>query len=435
MSKQSVDDKKPKVITQEDMENAYDTFKKNLQRAMFYFIEDDKFVGTLFQEINLKTTLALPTAAMSFNPKTKTFEAYFNPFFFNMWDLEQQKGIIKHEIMHFTHDHLRRFDFSDKEKRELYNICADMAINQYIKALPPGGVNVNDFKLDSGEPFPKFRTTEEYIELIQNNKSAQDKVNQFKEKGKGNKKGTGDGEHTDDDGRGQHSDVHDWNELTEEEKKQAAEEMKTLIKRTMEKTQYGLDRVPGGIKDLLKTIDVFLDKFNAKKVLQDVIRKNASCSDRSNTWKKPNKRYGSYAPGTTLGKVPKLVIYQDTSGSRSTTELNVDRKIIDQFLKAGTRKCDLALWHTALYLKRKHKLNQELNPNEVQAGGTSINCVISDINANQPDLSIILTDGYYDWNGTKPKSEVLVVIVDKGEVNHPMKDIVKTIQLNNLKNN
>jgi predicted metal-dependent peptidase len=404
--------------SQIDRKKEYEDASRAVSQALYYFIEENKFIGSMLQEMTFKINGTLPTAALAFNKKTQTFEVLFNPTFFLKWDLEQRVGILHHEILHFTNKHLLRFQnaFSDKKLAAKMNIACDMAINQYIKALPPECIDVKNFKLNDGSPFPLYRSADEYYELLENNKDANKGEMEKYEKGEGN------------------NDSHNmWEELTEEEKKDLAQEMKKLIKRTMEKTQYDKSTIPGEIKDLLEELTVMTEQFNAKRILQDTIRKHASVSDRESSWKRPNKRFGRTAPGTTVGKLPRLNIYSDTSGSRSHTEINLDLDIINKFLKSGERTCQLGMWHTRLYLKRKHKLNQPLLKSEIESGGTVINEVIKDINKSNPDLSIILTDGYYDWDGAPPKTETIVIIVDNGTTEHPMKNIVKTLKIGNLK--
>lgn len=403
-----------------DRKKQYEDFNKAMAQALYYFIEENKFIGSMLQEMYFECThQKVPTAALTFDKKTKQFKIMTNPDFFLSMNLDHRVGVLHHEVLHFTNKHLLRFAnlFSDKEKAKLCNIAADMSINQYIKSLPEGCVDVAKFKLKDGKPFPRYKSTDVYLELLQDPEVQEANKDIFKKYEEGK------------DG----NDVHPWEDLSEEEKKELAEEMKKLIKRTMEKTQYDMSTIPESIRDLLQELNVITDSFNAKKILQDAIRKHATHSDRKSSWKRPNKRFGNVAPGTTNGDVPRLTIYSDTSGSRSHTEINMDLQIIAKFLKNGERKCDLGLWHTNLYRKRKFRLNDTLLSSEIEAGGTSINPVVDDINKSKPDLAIVLTDGYYDWNGVKPQTETIVIIVDNGTVDHPMSKITKTITVKNLK--
>lgn len=427
-----------KQLVEQAQANRTEEFKlfvKTLQRSLFYFTQEDPFIGGLLQELNFKAEYRLPTAALVFNKEKRTFEILINPTFFLKFNEDERIGILHHEIMHFTHNHMFRLQFKEgstnQEDNKVKNIAADMSINQLIKTLPEGCVDFKKWRLKTGQAFPPLKTSEEYYDLLsdqENQKQNED------EKGDGNNPNS----KTSNElgklkgGDGTTLDEHGWGELSEEEKKAMAEEMKSIVKRTMEKTNYDRSQLPGSIKEFLEEIETFLKKLNYKRILQDAIKKFASSTDRDGTWKRPNKRVGQYAPGSTLAKLPRLNIYVDTSGSISVTELNIFLRIIDGFLKVGSRTCTLALWHTTLYSKKKYKLRQQLDKSDIESGGTDLNEVIDDINKTSPDLSIILTDGYYG-NAKVPKGQTFFIISEGGNMEHHLKDKCKTINISGLK--
>ena len=420
--------------TKVDRSAEYKLFSKNLQKSLYYFSNENVFIGGLLQEMIFRPSYDLPTAALTFNPKSQEFMIVANPTFFNSLDLEHQMGVLHHEILHFTNSHVFRFSMErtteqGKKDAKAANIATDMAINQYIRSLPKGCVDVKYFQKDDGTPFPLFSTAEVYLELLKDNPKAMENASKNMEKDGIKIEGDGDAF-----GDGQTLDQHAWDEMSEEDKKNMAEEVKKMVKRTMEKTSYDKSDVPGGIKDLIEELDTFLRKLNYKRILQECIKKTVSFTDRSSTWKRPNKRYGKVAAGTTLGKLPQLNIYIDTSGSISVKEMNEFLAILNGFLKAGTRKCTLGFWHTNLYNKRKYKMNSKIASDEIESGGTDMTDVCKDINESSPDLSIILTDGYYDTR-VKPKNQTIVIISDSGGMNHPLKNDrnVKTLNMSGLR--
>jgi predicted metal-dependent peptidase len=431
-----------KKITQEERKNA-------IQSALFHFTSRSPFMGTMLTEMSIKYTNIVPTAAITYNSKLDNFEILLNDQFFCGLELNQRIAILLHEVLHFTNQHLFRLPFitKDNEERKLYNIAGDMAINQYIQDLPPGCINVDDWKDKSGQPFPKYKTMEEYYLLMRDGS---------KKKKQNGKCQPGEGEPQDGQGEGQSGqnpgqyenvgksnagdnlnkfstiDEHLWDQLSEEQKEQMLNEAKKMIKRTIEKTSFGHSVVPDTIKDLLEEIEVQIGKMNYKAILRAVIKKTVSCVDRDHTWNRPNKRYGVYAPGSTNGKLPKLLIPIDTSGSISLQEMNTFVGIMDKFLQVGNRSCELALWHTEVYHKQKYKLGQKIQSEDLQSGGTDIEPVLEYIKKATPDLSIILTDGYYDSSHVKPSSEVIFIISKGGNKDHPLKHLGKTIPLDAL---
>ena len=391
--------------------------KRNaLEQSLFYFGKKEPFYAAFLQEIIIKYVDFIPTAAITYNKKQDQFEMYLNAGFFCPMPLEQRIAILHHETLHFTHQHLFRI-FGEQfapETHKTRNIAADMAINQFISDLPPGGVDVKEFKLNDGTPFPLFKTAEDYYELLKNNQEGnKEKMKQFGEGGEG-------------------TDTHIWDQLTEEEKEKILKEAKKVIKRSIEKTSMSHDRVPDSIKDLLQEIDAAIAGIDHKGILKRAIKRTLSSMDREGTWNKPSKRYGVYSPGTRVGKIPNITFYGDTSGSISHNELNQFFSVVDGFLRVGSKTCFLGLWHTNLYYKKRYKLGMKLQEGDLQSGGTDPECVLEDIIRTNPNLSIVLTDGCYSDSAIKPLGEVIWVISKGGNKDHPLAHIGVTIALDKI---
>src|ERR1017187_3933256 len=212
--------------------------KELIQGSTYYTITQDPFLGGLVQELTVKfNETQVPTAGITFNKKMSKYELYLNPKWFSTLKLEERSAVLLHEVMHFTNKHLFRLPFLDIEdkERQLYNVAADMAINQYIRNLPKGCIDVKDWKLKDGNKFPTLRTMEEYYSLIKENQDAnKDKIQEYSEKP---------------------FDQHDWDKLSEDEKERMLKEAKDLLKRTIEKTVKDFNAAPDSVKDLLQEID------------------------------------------------------------------------------------------------------------------------------------------------------------------------------------
>lgn len=410
-----------------------DDKKKMLQNTIYHLTNQQAFYGQLLQEITVKYSSMVPTAGITYNVKAQQYEIYVNADFFAALKPKERIAVFHHEILHFTNKHLFRLPFLDKaipdEEKKKYNIAGDMAINQYINHLPEGCVDVKQWKLDDGSLFPTLQSMEAYYSLIKEEAKKQQESNDNKAKGQGSGSKGNVNEMMD---KFKDFDQHCWDSLDEETKKQMLDEAKKILKRTIEKTSYNHSNVPESIKDLLQEIEGLSAGINYKQILKNIIKKTVSSVDRETTWKKPNRRYGMYSPGTKIGNTPNLSMYVDTSGSISHVELNEFLQIISGFLKVGSRNCWLGLWHTELYYKKKYKLNQELNKEELQSGGTDLTQALEDIKKSNPNLSIILTDGYYSDVTIKIPGEVLWVISRGGNVDHPMRHLGKTILLDKL---
>ncbi len=397
----------PEVITSQRK-------KECLESGLFALGQGNPFYSGLLQEINIRFNDQCPTVGLMYNKKKQEFHIDINSQFFCKFNLVERSAILFHEILHFSHKHVFRIEGGKDKISMLDNIAKDMAINQFILGLPKGCVDVKNFKDKLGVAFPLYRTSEDYYQLLeQNQESNKEELEKF-----------------------QPMDQHLWEDLSDEEYQKMLEEAKKLVERTVEKSAYGHNIVPDSIKDLLKEIEQKVKDIDYKTILKKAVKKSICVTDRESTWNRPNKRYGTYSPGTRVGKLPMLSIYGDTSGSISHIELNQFMEVIFGFLKSGHKNCWLGLWHQKLYSKKKFKFNEKIDQNILESGGTDIKDVMEDIKKTKPNLAIILTDGYFDEYSIKMETQdVIWVISENGNPNHPMEKLGKTIKLGALLKN
>lgn len=394
--------------------------KSAIQGALYYLLNTRgaEFYGLLLQMMTMRYDSQIPTACLQYDLKTKTFQIRINPDFFLKFSTEERVAILHHEILHFTNKHILRFELMKvpPEEQMMLNVAADMAINQLIENMPKDCVDYKNWKMKDGSVFPALKDMETYYDLIKDNKSSN--KDKFQEMQSG------------EDGV---IDEHMWNELPDDVKKELLEEAKGLIKRTIEKSSHSYTKVPSSVEEYLQELESESNKLNAKQILRNVIKRTVSCADRHSTWTKPNKRYGVFSPGTKIGDLPLLQFYIDTSGSISVREANEFLAIMNQFLKVGVRKTTLNLWHDSLYYKNQYKYNTPLKREVFESGGTVVQNVLDDIKKTKPDLSICLTDGYFESSNTRITSEMIWIISPGGNKDHPLKHIGKTFALEDFK--
>jgi len=388
--------------------------KEALESSLFQLTTEQSEYAGILQEIGIIYDSKCPSASMEFNKKDNQYIMRLNPQFFCKMSLLERTAILTHEVLHFTHGHLFRYPKEEVEKDiMLWLISADMAINQYINNMPKGSIDVKNFKDASNNPFPLQKPMELYYELLKDlKKKAPEKLKQYLN-------------------LGESKDDHPWQEMSEDEKAKAMIAARQVVERTMEKSSFGFDKSTDFFKDLLQYIEANLNPLNYKKILQQAIKKSASSIDRKYSWNRRNKRYAEMAPGTKVGDSPRLDIISDSSGSISIKEYNEFMKVIDGFLKVGTRDCYLSFFHTRVYKTMKYKKGRKLAEDILESGGTDINPVFEHINKSKCDLMIILTDGYFDKASVKLQkpTDIIWVISKNGTKDHPMKHIGKTILL------
>lgn len=391
--------------------------KRAVEKSLFEISKKQPFLAALISQIDIIFDQSQKIACISFDKKKNIFFIRLHPENFTKLTGKEQVAVLLHEIMHFTHGHIFRINFEETaEKRRLQNIAADCAINQFIMDLPEGCIYPKTFGFDNNKTF------EVYYNLL---------LKMPPQEQKNESDGSGKPEFDS-------MDEHNWDEMTESDKFAMLSEAKKLITRTLEKTSRDSSNVDQVISDLFEYIDLKLQKINYRKILESSIKKTISHANRESTWNKPNKRYGVYSPGSRNGRTPRLAVFVDTSGSISKTELNQFFQTIDGFLKNGYNKCTLGLWHTDLYHVDKYRLNNGLEDIKIQSGGTDITQVMENIDKNNYDLSIVLTDGYYDKvDSFKVKNNNMIWIISDSkyhQMNHPYAKIGKTLSLEGIIN-
>lgn len=474
---------KDKVAPGEMVEVDVQKKKQCLQTALYEVTRNSPFLGTILQCMDIFYTHLVPRAGVMFDTNGKKWNMAINAdWFCNKLTDKNREAILLHEIYHITHKHPMRAPFLkvNPQRRIIFNIAMDMAINQYIKNLPrgcqscppiekqqqgipctnkdcPGSViAVEDYfdfdKAGNKVAWPKEKPFEFYYhKLIERFEENEDDSQDGNQQGQGQGQGSGQGEG---DGQGQgpgnnmpqEFDSHHWDGNSEEKDMMDATE--DLVKRAMQKRGLSMDNLPGFVKELLQDIEARRAELNYRQLILSAIKRHASGFNRENTWTRPSRRFGNKAPGTKNGNLPKLANYIDSSGSISVQEANDFLDIIDNFLKVGSRKCDLGLWHTQLYSYLPYQLGERVDKAEFnkrfQSGGTDVGPTLNHIFQTKPDLSIILTDGCYcdvdveSW--LRPGEhfpQVLWIISQNGQEDHPLKRIGETIKIpetNTMKN-
>lgn len=432
--------------------------KQCLQTGIFNVIKKAPMLGSILQCLNIEYSHIVPRAGIMFDADGKKWKMLINPWWFcNCLSDKNRQAVLLHEIYHITHKHPSRLPFLkiNKHRRTIMNIAMDMAINQYIDNLPkgcdqcppsdeqfkgekcenrlcPGGcidVNEYDDEDDNGlkTPWEKFQTTEYYYHKL---------IEKFKDSEEGESDGQeGDGEKG--NGMPQEFDSHSWDSNAEESEMLDATE--DLVKRAMQKRSTTYDLLPKHLKELLDDIESRRNELNYKQLILSAIKRHASGINRKHSWTRRSKRFGLKSPGTKYSELPFLYTYIDSSGSISIQEANDFLDIIDNFLKVGSRKCNISLFHTDVYHSREYKLGDRLSQDVWQSGGTNLEPVMKSIYKNKPDLAIILTDGYYEnveveqfLRSGESFPQCLFIISRDGKEDHPLKRLGETIIVPNI---
>jgi predicted metal-dependent peptidase len=411
------------------------TKQRALLTALYACRSQYPFYGAALQSLNISWSHQIPTAGVVFNKETRNWSLLINEDFFcrKITSDNTRLALLLHEIMHITHQHTIRVPFMNlsPKRRQLMNIAADASINSLIRDLPDGcekcrNANIEQIDLIHKEdnfadcpgkailpemfhevdangnkiPLRHGMTMEQiYLKLLALYEDPDKSENSEKDE-LGDEE---DGSNYDDNNQDKIPralDSHDWSDgdIPEKDIIDASVE---LIKRAMIKANTSYSNLPGAVRDLLDYAEKRKAELNYRAILQRAMRKNMPGNTRKYTWRRESRRHGDDAPGTTIGDLPRLDIAIDTSGSISVEEINTFLGVIDGLLTVGHRKCDINLFHTEEYLRRVYRRGDRLKQYEVQSGGTDLTATLRRVAKMRPNLTIILTDGYFSYVNVK----------------------------------
>ena len=380
---------------------------EELSRCIIQMLFKEPFFNHLLSGVVRVVTEEVPTAAVSFSGNK--LQLLINESFF-LKELRSQTNrvaVIKHEALHLLFKHLFRMDLG-KYDRSLFNIAADLVVNQFIGSwkLPDSAVTLRTFP-DLG--LEQNQTVEWYYEKLINLRDAGSDSNPSPKSADVLSKILDKTIHGD----------HSYWGLSKDAKGQvdayAAEtELDRMIIQARDRTPSKYHgTIPGEINTL---IDSLIESRKPKVDWRRALRIFATNSRRTyifSTMHRISKRYGT-RPGIKVKQFQKIAVAVDTSGSISDADLSVFFTEIDAMYRQGAEieviECDAEV-------QRTYNYNGQL-PTEVSGrGGTVFDPVFAFLRSNRLthyDGCIYLTDGYADEPTIRPPCPLLWVITAGG---------------------
>lgn len=373
-----------------------------LARATKTLMLSEPFYGYFLMGLNKEWDESVETAGVS--KHNIGFKLTVAPTFWEGLTDLHQLGIMKHELLHLAFFHLTMRDkYPDKQ---LFNIAADMEINQYIDKswLPEGCIDVDKFKQEIPHLDYKKGTDYYYKELSQVNKKpkgdpGKDLLDQY----------------MGDPGSDMHGTWKDFDSLSQAEKKLLESQAEHQMKNTAEAVQKRQGSIPGELSDLIKG---FYEKTPPKFDWKGYLRRFAGGSQKIYTKKlrrKFNKRF-SHLPGLKIKPKKHILVGVDTSASVCSKELEEFFCEIQHMYKTGAEitviQCDTRIVDISPY---KKGAEQKIHGR----GGTSFTPVVDHYNKYKSKYSclIYLTDGEASNPSTPPKGRTLWVLSERSSMN------------------
>ncbi|TXG83247.1 MAG: hypothetical protein E6R13_04170 [Spirochaetes bacterium] len=379
-----------------------------ISKASKLLIFEEPFYGLFLIGLNKTFRKDIPTAGVS--KHGIGVQLSINPDFIDTLNDKTIIGLLKHELLHIAFGHLTMRDLYSDHK--LFNIAADIEINQYIKPdyLPEGGMTLDSFPELN---LPPKAGTKTYYDLLQ----------QAKDDGTSptldNILSQMDGESIYD-----HKTWDEFEELSEAEKKLIEKQIDHQLKEATEATEKRKGDLPGELKErLAKLFHVEPAKFDWKGYLRRFVG-NSSIVYTKKLRRKFNKRYIEN-PGLKIKFKNHVLVGIDTSGSVSSDELKEFFNELHHMHKTG---------HKITVAQCDTRINsiEDFNPKKdfdiKGRGGTEFQPVIDHFNQHGRYTALIyLTDGECYAPNNCPKN-TLWVLSSRSQMTDHLPG--KTIQLN-----
>ncbi len=326
-------------INRNSFEEAFMTLMSNTEYVQY------SFYSFVIAKMQISINRSIPTAGAGFFDNN--YQLIINDQFFDTLPVKQRVGVLIHEAMHIILQHIFR---KGERDHKLYNVAADIALNQSIKKdmLPDSALYPETFK------FPENKTAEIYYELLKKEKEKQEQEkNEWEEdnpeqgdcdnpgqgegEGEGEQSSKGQGQGEGEPGEGQsrwpgpkngNPDLTGQEELTidcheqwgsgDDSEELAKEMMSGILEDAMEKSRGNM---PGDMENILKMWKR-QPKISWKKVLKRFV--SSKKGSKVGTIKRRDRRQ----PGRielkgqkTSYDTPIVVVGIDTSGSMSDEEI------------------------------------------------------------------------------------------------------------------
>lgn len=374
------------------------------------------YYGIFLSTLNRIVDNNIPTLGVSRN-KINTQLSINEEFWKNLIP-EHKLGVLLHEILHICFFHITmRKSFPD---HHLFNIAADLEINQYIFEmddvnLPDGALTLDMFDLSK---FQKKGTKFYYYKLKglkdQNNKAGRT-LNGLLDQMKSGEQVVC-----------SHETWKEFEEVSDTVRELVDGQIKTQIKHSYEYSSQNQGNLPNSLRgyfeELLKPKKSL---FNWRAAIR---RFNGAYSTETYTKtsrRKINKRFPDLA-GLKVKQRKNLLCAIDTSGSVSQEEFIEFMREIDVLKKSGVGvtivECDAYVDKEKGVYKYKN-LKQITGRSITGGGGTSFDPPIKYLNekANKYCALIYFTDGYAYVPKVKPRKPIMWVLSQNGKSVESMK--------------
>lgn len=393
----------------------------NMSKARAKLLINHPFFASLVMSSPWIETRDIPTAATD----SKNF--YYNPDFMDSLSLEENMGVQAHEAMHDALMHIIRMGGRDQR---IWNMACDYTINKIVLdcglKLPEGclidaelGKNSADINYDI------------LMKKSQENKKRGKQGQQGNQGNPGQPNPSSGNQPQDSQGQNGGGDGLKEDVLGRDMKEPAnSGDPAEQIKREQEVRQRvaqaaNIARMAGKMPgSLARFIDQIL---NPQVAWQEVLREYMTRFTKNDeSWAKRNRRFADiYLPTRYSEQMGEVIIIPDTSGSMGKEEMNFAGSeimgIVDECKPERVR----VMWSdTEVANEQVFEHGDDLVFEPKGGGGTDMRVPLAKAVEYEPEVVILITDGYTPWPQTEPDYPLIVVCTTNVAV--PIGQVIRT---------
>lgn len=383
----------------------------NMSKARAKLLIQHPFFASLIMSSPWIKTKDIPTAA------TNGKQFFYNPDFMDSLTLDENMGVQAHEAMHDALMHVVRLNGRNPR---IWNMACDFSINHILieSGLKlPKGVLI-DPKLGPNSADVNYEILMKMAE--DNRKKRGDKQKGSGKPGDG--EGEGDGEPEDGEGGGNGDGLKEDVLGRDIQEAPGGDEPGEMIKREQDIRQRvaqaaNIARMAGNLPaGLARFIDQILNpQISWHEYLREYMTRMVKSEE---TWNKRNRRFKSiYLPTRFSEQMGEVGVIGDTSGSITNEDLNKVAAEVRAIANEVKPERIRMLWaDTVVANEQVFEVGDELIFDAKGGGGTDMRVPLEHIEQYEPEVVILITDGYTPWPVEEPPYPLIVVCTTDAQV-------------------
>lgn len=361
-----------------------------MQKARARVLLRHPFYGTILMGLPLRENKDIPTAC------TDMLTIEYNPEFIKSLPVPQVETLNVHEGMHVMLKHgLRR----QGRNPYMWNVACDYAINLMLVA-------------DGFEPIPGWLYDRQYegmgAEQIYDKTMEQERKRMKKARERGEDPGKpGDGFPNPQDG-----DFKEPENMSPADKAEIERKVRQQIAQAAAMARMA-GKMSAGIERLVKEI------LDPAVSWQDLLRDYMTrITHDTESWSRRNRRFADiYLPARYNQRMGEVIIIGDTSGSITNDELKRVGSEAAAIADAVQPERIRFLWaDTVVTSEQMFEAYDTLDPQPRGGGGTDMCVPLAHAEQYEPQVVVLVTDGYTPWPQVEPPFPLIVVCTTNAPV-------------------